>query len=72
MDTLPLIPWFKLHGWHIVGTLELQPFGILVAIGILIGARVAKWRAQETGIDSKLLWTSSSTLSAVTLCRPIC
>jgi phosphatidylglycerol:prolipoprotein diacylglycerol transferase len=53
--TLLLIPWFKLHGWPIVGKLEIQPFGILVAAGILLGTRVAEWRAQKTGVDPRLI-----------------
>lgn len=53
--TLLLIPWFKLEGWPIVGKLEIQPFGILVAIGILLGTRVAEWRAEKTGIEPRLI-----------------
>ena len=53
--TLLLIPWFKLHGWPIFGKLEIQPFGILVATGILLGTRVAEWRAQKTGVDPRLI-----------------
>lgn len=53
--TLLLIPWFKLHGWPLIGKLEIQPFGILVAIGILLGTRVAEWRAQKTGVDPRLI-----------------
>lgn len=49
-----LIPWFKLHGWPIIGKLELQPFGILVAIGILLGTRIAEWRAEKTGVPPQL------------------
>jgi len=36
---LLLIPWFKLHGWPLIGKLQIQPFGILVALGILVGSR---------------------------------
>ncbi len=55
MFNLLLIPWFQLHGWPIVGKLEIQPFGILVALGILLGTRVAEWRAQRTGVDPRLI-----------------
>jgi phosphatidylglycerol:prolipoprotein diacylglycerol transferase len=53
--TLLLIPWFQLHGWPLVGKLEIQPFGILVALGILLGTRVAEWRAEKTGVDPRLI-----------------
>ncbi len=55
MSTLLLIPWFKLHGIPIVGKLEIQPFGILVALGILLGTRVAEWRAKKTGVPPQLI-----------------
>src|SRR5262249_10173060 len=49
-----LIPWFELKPWEIpfpvIHTLKLQPFGLLVAIGILLGSRVAEWRAEKTGV----------------------
>lgn len=54
MSTLLFIPWFKLHGWPLIGKIELQPFGILVAIGILLGTRMAEWRAEKTGIQPRL------------------
>jgi phosphatidylglycerol:prolipoprotein diacylglycerol transferase len=52
---IPLfIPWFELHPWEIpfplIGHLKLQPFGLLVAIGILLGSRVAEWRGEKTGV----------------------
>lgn len=54
-----LIPWFELTAWEIpfpiIGSLKLQPFGILVAIGILVGSRVAEWRAERTGVPRHLV-----------------
>lgn len=54
-----LIPWFELHAWEIpfpvIGTLKLQPFGLLVAIGILLGSRVAEWRGEKTGVPRYLV-----------------
>jgi phosphatidylglycerol:prolipoprotein diacylglycerol transferase len=51
---LSLIPWFKLEAWPIpfpfLGTLDIQPFGLLVATGIIIGSRVAEWRGEKTGV----------------------
>lgn len=54
-----LIPWFELSAWEIpfpfIGSLKLQPFGLLVAIGILVGSRVAEWRAERTGVPRHLV-----------------
>jgi len=44
------IPWFKLQPWTVVGDLKIQPFGVLVATGILIGTRVAEWHGERRGI----------------------
>jgi phosphatidylglycerol---prolipoprotein diacylglyceryl transferase len=49
-----LIPWFKLEAWHI-GPVPIQPFGILVAIGIVFGSRIAEWRAEKTGVPRHLV-----------------
>jgi phosphatidylglycerol:prolipoprotein diacylglycerol transferase len=54
-----LIPWFELHAWEIpfpvIGSLKLQPFGLLVAIGILLGSRIAEWRAEKTGVPRQVV-----------------
>lgn len=54
-----LIPWFELHAWElplpVVGSLKLQPFGFLVAIGILFGSRIAEWRGERTGVPRQLV-----------------
>ena len=56
---ISLIPWFKLEAWEIpfpfIGELPLQPFGLLVAIGILFGSRIAEWRAEKTGVPRHLV-----------------
>lgn len=44
------IPWFKLQPWTIVGALKIQPFGVLVASGILLGSRVAEWQGERRGV----------------------
>lgn len=53
------IPWFRLESWDIpipgVGTLPIQPFGILVATGILLGSRISEWRAESEGIDRSVI-----------------
>ncbi|MGD8861628.1 MAG: prolipoprotein diacylglyceryl transferase [Myxococcales bacterium] len=49
-----LIPWFKLHAWSIplpvIEELKIQPFGLLVAIGILVGSRVAEWHGERNDV----------------------
>jgi phosphatidylglycerol:prolipoprotein diacylglycerol transferase len=53
---LLFIPWFKLTGWEIPGIgVEIQPFGLLVATGVLLGARVAEWRAEKLDIKPELV-----------------
>lgn len=57
--SLLLIPWFKLHAWEIpfpgIDALKLQPFGLLVAIGILFGSWIAEWRAEKTDVPVHLI-----------------
>lgn len=53
MSSLLFIPWFKLEGIHIPGLPEvvaIQPFGVLVAIGVIWGARVTERRAGRLGL----------------------
>lgn len=51
---LPLfIPWFRLDGIPIPGLpqqVSIQPFGVLVVLGIMLGARTAERRALRLGI----------------------
>ena len=51
---LPLfIPWFRLDGIPIPGLpqqISIQPFGLLVVIGVMLGARTAERRARRLGI----------------------
>lgn len=49
------IPWFKLEALEIAGPVAIQPFGVLVATGILLGIRAAHRRAKATGVDAVLL-----------------
>jgi phosphatidylglycerol:prolipoprotein diacylglycerol transferase len=48
------IPWFKLEAIEFqlpwVGEVALQPFGLLAATGILVGAHIAERRARACGI----------------------
>ena len=50
-----LIPWFRLDPIDIPGPIDIQPFGILVAIGILVGTRVAEWRGERIGVPRELV-----------------
>jgi phosphatidylglycerol---prolipoprotein diacylglyceryl transferase len=58
MWSLLFIPWFKLEGIHIPGLPEsvaIQPFGLLVAIGVIWGARVTEKRSARLGLRSDLI-----------------
>lgn len=60
MQALLFIPWFRLESWDIPlpfslpilgDTLSIQPFGVLVATGVLLGAWVAGRFARRNGLD---------------------
>ncbi|MDB4975715.1 MAG: Prolipoprotein diacylglyceryl transferase [Myxococcaceae bacterium] len=56
MSALLFIPWFKLEGITIPGTeIGIQPFGILVAIGVLSGMRLAEWHGARLGLRRDLV-----------------
>ena len=58
LNVLLFIPWFKLEGWHIPGlpeSIAIQPFGLLVATGVLLGARIAERRAIRLGLRGELI-----------------
>ena len=55
MTTPLLIPWFRLDPIDIPGPVDIQPFGILVAIGILFGTRVAEWRGEKRGVPREVV-----------------
>jgi len=51
VSALLFIPWFKLEGLTIPGTqIGIQPFGILVAIGVLSGMRLSEWHGARVGL----------------------
>jgi phosphatidylglycerol:prolipoprotein diacylglycerol transferase len=63
-----MIPWFNIHfpsipDWvPIIGKLTIHAFGILVAIGILVGLKLTKKRGRELGlvdenVDSMVTWS---------------
>lgn len=64
VNALLFIPWFKLETWHIplpfaiptpfggsLHDIPIQPFGILVAIAVLFGVRMAEKRAESLGLS---------------------
>ncbi len=60
MHALLFIPWFRLEAWDIPlpfslpvlgDTLSIQPFGVLVATGVLLGAWVAGRFARRNDLD---------------------
>jgi phosphatidylglycerol:prolipoprotein diacylglycerol transferase len=58
VSSLLFIPWFKLEGWHIPGlpaVFAIQPFGLLVAVGVLLGIRTTERRAQRLGLKPEVI-----------------
>jgi phosphatidylglycerol---prolipoprotein diacylglyceryl transferase len=58
VSALLFIPWFKLEGWHIPGlpqAFAIQPFGLLVAVGVLLGIRTTERRAQRLGLKHEVI-----------------
>jgi phosphatidylglycerol:prolipoprotein diacylglycerol transferase len=48
------IPWFELSPWSI-GPVQISPFGLLVAGGVLLGSRIAEWHGERTGVPRRLV-----------------
>ena len=53
-SALLFIPWFKLEPIEL-GPIPLQPFGLLVAVGVIAGARLSEWRAERVGIRREVV-----------------
>jgi phosphatidylglycerol:prolipoprotein diacylglycerol transferase len=45
------LPYFDVPNLHIVGSLDIQPFGMLVATGVLVGAELCRRYSIRFGID---------------------
>ena len=56
---LLLIPWFKLEPLQLplpfIGTLKLQPFGLLAGLAMLVGSHFGQRRAAQLEVSSKLM-----------------
>lgn len=51
----PLIPYFEPIAIHLWGNVAIHGFGILVALGMILGARMAQWKAERDGLDPELI-----------------
>lgn len=53
------IPWFTINSWSLpipfIGDIAIQPFGILVAIGIVLASLLAEKRTLACGIPQKVI-----------------
>lgn len=49
-----MIPYIQVHALHL-GPITLQPFGVLVGGGIILGVLLAVWRAKKLGLDVEAL-----------------
>src|SRR5258706_11938167 len=59
-----MIPWFDIR-FPKLGPLEIHMFGILVATGILVGARLTRRRAAQLGLVDELV---SSVITFILIC----
>jgi len=50
-----MIPYFELHNFTI-GPITIQFWGLMVALGFLIGGFVSAWRAKQKGFSVDLVW----------------
>jgi len=58
VSSLLFIPWFKPEGWHVPGlpqSVAIQPFGLLVALAVILGIRTTEWRARRLGLKSEII-----------------
>ena len=51
----PLIPWFEVPIFDVFGAIELHGFGILVALGFVLGGNAAMRRADRMGLQSEAI-----------------
>jgi phosphatidylglycerol:prolipoprotein diacylglycerol transferase len=55
VSALLFLPWFRAEAWHIPlpggHSLPIQPFGLLVATGVMLGYKLGERRAKQVGLD---------------------
>ncbi len=51
-----MIPYLTLPPVELGGLLRLQPFGLLVATGCLVGYAVARWHATSVGLEPRAFY----------------
>jgi phosphatidylglycerol:prolipoprotein diacylglycerol transferase len=60
--SLLYIPWFRLDAWRVpvplLEKLPIQPFGLLVAMGIIFGSKLAEWKAKRSGVSPDIIPTA--------------
>lgn len=54
IDVLAALPYWEVPPIPL-GPVKLQPFGILVATGVLVGAHIGRKRAEKLGVDDDLM-----------------
>src|SRR5687768_8709980 len=59
MHSWLIIPWFKLEPLQLplpfIGSLKLQPFGLLAGIAMLVGSHFGQRRAAQLGLSRTLM-----------------
>jgi phosphatidylglycerol:prolipoprotein diacylglycerol transferase len=65
-----LVPWFQIESWRIPiptldATLDVHPFGLLIAVGILVGSRVALWYGKRHCVPPDVVRTFLVSTTAV-------
>lgn len=51
----PLIPYFEPIAIPLWGDVAIHGFGILVALGMILGAKTAQWKAERDGLDPEVV-----------------
>lgn len=50
-----MIPYITIPPFHIWGPIGIQPFGVLVVTGCIVGYLVARWHASSVGLEATAL-----------------
>ena len=52
-----MIPYFEVQNFHL-GSITIQTWGLMVALGFLFGAFASVWLAKKRGLEPKIVWDS--------------